>query len=406
MNLTNKDLPVKHPARAIPFDELISLLAQEVGRDHVSIRHDGDLSLYCYTKECVFNRAWNPINRLARGLIIDRAERRVVATPFPKFFNVGESIDTIPDGSFEEYEKVDGSLIIVFEHRGRWRTATKGSLDSAQARWAQTKLDRANTLHLSPGSTYLCEGVYPANRIVVTYDWEGLCLLGAYNEHGDELAYRNLHAIATDIGWKVARRYERNTITDLQEQAKAWPVNEEGRVLFWPQHGVRLKIKGSEYMAVHRLISGCTPLGIWSAMLYGQNLADMRKALPEEFWPDFDKIAGLIGVRLATFLHQIDTAAESVHWDPGVDDRELGISLGERFPGPWSDFVFHRRKGRELLPPLKPTPKNLTPQKMLSFDPVPMIRRSVFNFVRPTGNHLEGYQPSASMNRVQDEIEG
>ena len=77
----------------------------------------------------------------ARGLILDHAARRIVATPFPKFFNAGERDGTIPDLPFETTEKLDGSLIIIFHHRGRWRTATTGAFDSDQAVWAQARLD-------------------------------------------------------------------------------------------------------------------------------------------------------------------------------------------------------------------------------------------------------------------------
>ena len=46
------------------------------------------------------------------------------------------------DGEWRhEYRKLDGSLISLFHHKGEWRTATKGSLGSNQAKWPAS--DRA-----------------------------------------------------------------------------------------------------------------------------------------------------------------------------------------------------------------------------------------------------------------------
>ena len=44
---------------------------------------------------------------------------QVVATPFPKFFNAGEKRGDIPALSFEAFEKLDGSLIVISNHRDR-----------------------------------------------------------------------------------------------------------------------------------------------------------------------------------------------------------------------------------------------------------------------------------------------
>ncbi|MBO1019965.1 hypothetical protein IPV08_08305 [Methylobacterium sp. SD274] len=104
----------------------------------------------------MYDHGWDRYSLLARGLIIDPAAGVVVATPFPKFFNIGERHATVPDLPFEAFEKLDGSLIIAFHHSGKWRTATKGALNSSQAVWAQTRLDAMDTSRLVPGTTRTC----------------------------------------------------------------------------------------------------------------------------------------------------------------------------------------------------------------------------------------------------------
>lgn len=386
----NQALPI-HPARALPFAELAGKLSAAVDKGLVRATERDGATLYCYTKDCVYNRAWDDVTTLARGLILDHAQGKVIATPFPKFFNVGErAFDTLPDLPFETFEKMDGSLIIVYWHREQWRAATKGSLNSDQAQWAERELGKVNQLHFYPGATYLCEAIYPDNRIVIHYPFTGLVLLAAYADDGRELAYRNVRAIAGDLGWRTAHRYEYAHVSDLMARALELPVTEEGFVLRF-SNGLRLKLKGDEYCRVHRLISGCTPLALWETMLHGDNLAAIRKDLPEEFWPDFDKITGILAVRLATFVSQVETAVASV---ADLDNKELGLTLKTRIPGPWADFVFHCRKHGNLLPPCDPSKAN----------PVPMIRRSIFDHVRPTGNRLDGYTPSSAVHRVQEDV--
>ncbi|MET9842806.1 hypothetical protein ABZZ01_34320, partial [Streptomyces virginiae] len=73
-------------------------------------------------------------------------------------------------------------------YAGRWRVASKGSFISAQAVWAQRRLDGADTAALHPGTTYLAEILYPQNRIVVDYgDRRDLVLLAAFGLDGTEV---------------------------------------------------------------------------------------------------------------------------------------------------------------------------------------------------------------------------
>jgi RNA ligase len=219
-----------HPARTLTFDELWNGLQQAKAEKLVSenIGTDG-LRLFCYSDSCVYDKGWNDITMLARGVILDPESKRVVATPFPKFFNVGEKADTIPDLPFETFEKLDGSLIILFHHKGEWRTATKGSLGSDQAKWAARWLLGYALTVLDKSTTYLAEAVYPENRIVVHYGYEGLVLLGGYDGDGMELGYGELHDLAAVLGWRVAKRHTFGSLSELLSLAKTLPGTEEPR---------------------------------------------------------------------------------------------------------------------------------------------------------------------------------
>lgn len=369
-----------HPAHGLPFDELVERLRDARDRRLVYERSEPDgLVLYVYSDRCVYEAAWDEVTVAARGLILDPNARRIVATPFPKFFNLGEGTQVLPDLPFETTEKIDGSLIIIFHHEGRWRTATKGAFDSWQAVWAADHLSRTDLAALQPGVTYLAEAIHPENRIVVRYEQAELVLLAAYRPDGTELRYADVGHVATALGWRAAQRASFASMAELVAHARQLPRSEEGFVLRF-DNGLRLKVKGDEYRRIHALISRVTPLAMWEALAAGDDMEAIRRELPEEFWGDFDDIVGLLQSGLARQVERIATAARGV---AHLSDKELGLQLAtldEDIRG----FIFaYRKSGGNLM-----SGRSLT---------------GLLRVVRPTGNVLPGYVPSYAMNRLQEE---
>ena len=100
----------------------------------------------------VYEDGWDEHTTVARGLILDTEAGRIVASPFPKFFNAGERRGGIPDLPFETFEKLDGSPIILYFYDGGWRTATNGNFDSGQARWSRDRPRTGRLEALRPGT--------------------------------------------------------------------------------------------------------------------------------------------------------------------------------------------------------------------------------------------------------------
>ncbi|MSP01523.1 MAG: 2'-5' RNA ligase [Acetobacteraceae bacterium] len=372
--------PLIHPARQFSFDELLDGLkaAQAERFVHEHAGPDG-LRLFVYTSRCVYETAWNVFTTAARGLILDPAARRVVATPFPKFFNAGEGGHTIPDLPFETFEKLDGSLIVVFHHLGRWLAVTKGAFASDQAKWAQARLDVADLSGLVPGTTYLAEATYPENRIVIHYADPALVLLAAYAEDGLELDYDAIRETASRLGWQAAERHAFASVAALLDHASALPRSREGFVMRFAD-GLRLKVKGAEYRRIHALISGLTPLTLWEALSAGDDLEAIRREIPEEFWDDFDRIVGLLQGAATGIVDRVAALARGLE---DVSDKDLGLRLATIDPE-LRPHIFNYRK----------RPGSLMEGK---------TRQALFRAIRPVGNVLPGYVPSFAMNRVVDE---
>jgi RNA ligase len=71
------------------------------------------LTIYNYTHKCQYDWKWTPEALTCRGLIVaDSGE--IVARPFPKFFSVEQLNGQTPAEPFEVYEKLDGSLGVLY----------------------------------------------------------------------------------------------------------------------------------------------------------------------------------------------------------------------------------------------------------------------------------------------------
>ncbi|MFI8519906.1 T4 RnlA family RNA ligase [Streptomyces sp. NPDC085481] len=254
-------------------------LAAAVEAGHVTRKSHPELplSIYTYTRTCQYEGVWNQVTTRCRGLVADDRTGRIVALPLPKFFNVSEHetgrpyAPALPDEPFEVYEKVDGSLGVVFHYEGRWRVASKGSFISTQATWAQRRLDVADTSALVPGVTYLAEIVYPQNRIVVDYgDRRDLVLLAAFGADGTEIPLDTAAAAWSGIGTVVTvhppmpldELLKLTESSTLPDGAAATGTDAEGFVLRFAS-GVRAKAKIAEYVRLHKVLTGVTERDIW-----------------------------------------------------------------------------------------------------------------------------------------------
>lgn len=320
----------------------------EVSKKSVRKVVDGDLVLYNYTDKCTFDKSWNNTTKNSRGIIFNSKTGELVAKPFPKFFNLSELSSTqqraIVNGSgvysdYTVHEKMDGSLGIIYDHEGKWRVATRGSFSSNQAKKAEIMLSMYNMTEVPPELTLLVEIIYPENKIVVNYGQEEkLTLLSAFNtEVGEEVSPETMQLIKRDTGMPMAATYN-HTIIQLLDLQKIIPKDDEGFVVRF-SNGVRVKIKGDEYMRIHRLISQMTPLCLWDTMVDGKVGESYLQELPEEFRKEVDQIANALEASYSDtkddILDHLDSMIMSVGFG-SVDDesyrKKVGLFLKDTKP--------------------------------------------------------------------------
>ena len=238
------------------------------------------LIIYNYTPKCQFSKNWDDITKMCRGLILDGD--KIIARPFPKFFNYGEEDIELPAEKPIITEKYDGSLGILYWLDSEPYIATRGSFISDQAEWA-TRWFRENVEYeeLDKSKTYLFEIIYPENRIVVQYDFSGLVLLAVRDtETGKDEVFQAPKLKSVDF-MRIASQQPYNSLDQLKELQEN---NAEGFVILYPESGLRLKIKFDEYVRLHRILTGISNIAVWEYLRDGKSFDEFLEKVPDEFY--------------------------------------------------------------------------------------------------------------------------
>jgi RNA ligase len=241
------------------------------------------LTIWNYSATTQYEGYWDEITLQCRGLVTDDMGN-IVARPFKKFFNMEEGRHT-STSEFDVYEKMDGSLIIVFWYDGGWVVASRGSFISEQALSATEHIKHFNNMDmLDTNATYMFELIAKWNRIVVDYgDREELVLLGV-NGSDYECTYHELTNVADALGCNVAKKYD--GIKDYSTLKEMISDNQEGFVVRF-SNGDRMKIKGDEYVRLHRIMTNISTTSVWEVLSGGESMESYLQNVPDEF---YDKV--------------------------------------------------------------------------------------------------------------------
>lgn len=301
----------------------------------------------------------NPIVTESRGIILsDSPSYPIVARPFDKFYNQGESRvpDLVPPLTFEE--KLDGTLAIYYHYGGQWHWATRGSPDASgecldplgrsyvAKTFAQLFDEAATTFrHMDPphNLTFLFEYTGPWNRIIVQYDEPRLTLLAArYNDTGE---YARNYMLA-DLAMAFAvPRPKVFPYTRLDQIDQAWVNTEPTRFEGFVVRDVlnnRVKLKHPGYVALHALRGRTSPKSFLELVRTGESneviaaipaLAEEAAALQEEY----DSMCET----LAVLYEQILLGFPS--WP---DKKEFALAVKDLWCAPVL-FGMYNRDGRE-----------------------------------------------------------
>ncbi|RLF57079.1 MAG: hypothetical protein DRN27_08430, partial [Thermoplasmata archaeon] len=248
---------------------------------------DFDMWILNYSPKAQSKKFWDEYTISCRGMVID-SDGNILARPFQKFKNYEEhdpsEIDMSQD--FDIFEKMDGSLIIIFyyEERMTWVVATRGSFISEQSIEARKMLEASIFDKLSKTHTYLFEILYPENRIVVDYgNRRELVLLGrVHTKTGFELLHEDLKSRYSKY-FTVVKKYKIENVKNLSELKALEEDNREGFVIRF-FNGFRVKVKFTEYVRLHGILTNVSNIVVWEHMRENYEFDELLDRVPDEFY--------------------------------------------------------------------------------------------------------------------------
>jgi len=244
-----------------------------------------DLWIYNYTKRCVYERAWDELTIICRGLILDK-DYNIIARPFPKFFNYEElnqdTVDFYMKQDFIAYEKMDGCLGIMYFYKGVPYMASRGSFNSDYSNIANKLLQEKYSKYLyrlDKSYTHIFEIIHPKSKIVLDYNnKEELVLLGVlHNTENKEIETTSVYC--ESLGFPVVDSFL--DFKDYDSMKKLDTENKEGYVLKFPDN-YRMKIKFENYVRKHSVLSDVSNKAIYRVLAVYGDIDSLISQLPDE----------------------------------------------------------------------------------------------------------------------------
>lgn len=333
---------------------------------NLKISRDGGYILFKYNQ--LSSDFSNPIVKECRGLILRESDFSPACIPFYKFMNAEEpnsDLNKIDWSTASVQEKIDGSLMKVWFDSG-WHISTNGTIDAFKAELPSMFHDSYGALFLDavrngigdeheffglldPKFTYMFELIGPENRVVIPYEKNEICFLGARDmetleEHKpEETCFDELRK-----HFRIPKRFELKTFDDVKAAADAMSWDTEGFVVCDAQFN-RIKIKSPEYVKSHvaRNNSVITHEHLLEVILSGERAEFLTYA--EDFKDELDKVERAYCLTVA----EIKTACSSVAARQFESRKDLAMYVKTK-PAWIQGFMFAYDKLDEHLSKIKP----------------------------------------------------
>jgi hypothetical protein len=289
----------------IPLDEVVEKHKLKINR---SKRHS---NLVQFKYDQIESDLSSLLVRQCRGLILDEKDNwEIVARPFDKFFNYGESeAATIDWKTARVLEKLDGTCCFLYYYQG-WHVATLGSCDAsgpvggynmtfADLFWEaffEKKYVVPETIW--SGVTFIFELMTPYNRVVVPHKENNLILLGARVAEGSESSVVGTQGAH---GYDTVQEFVLNSIDAIAETFVTMePTAQEGYVVVDGKYN-RIKVKHPGYVRIHQMKDSFTIKNIVDCVRNGEDI---------EFLNYFPEHKDVVNMVKESFMRLIDNCLD------------------------------------------------------------------------------------------------
>jgi RNA ligase len=99
-----------------------------------------------------------------------------------------------------------------------------------------------------------------------------------HSGNDEDIRFKNL---LNNLGFNIVKKYD--GISDYTDLKQSIADNKEGFVVRF-SNGDRMKIKGEEYLRLHKIMTNLSTIGVWEVLSNGGKMEDYLKDVPDEFY--------------------------------------------------------------------------------------------------------------------------
>jgi hypothetical protein len=270
---------------------------------HISaVPHQQYSNLVCLKYSMIDSPIGQIVVRQSRGIIFDRdKDWEIISYPYDKFFNYGEGkAATIDWSTAKVYEKLDGSLMVLYYYDDKWHVSSSGTPDGAGAirncdlnlaeLFWQVWEELGYQLPTDIEHCYIFELMTKQNQIISIPDRNRLVLHGARNIK--TLAESAPDFWANKYSWELVSSYPLTSDVEVKAAANLLnPIVSEGYVVC-DRNFNRVKIKSPQYVAIGHLMGGFSSLNLVKIIIanegdeflvYFPELTDLYRSMKEAY---------------------------------------------------------------------------------------------------------------------------
>ncbi len=225
-----------------------------------SSRHQKYPHLVCLKYSQLESPLGEKIVQQCRGIILDSSDDwKIISYPYDKFFNYGEP-NAIPINwsAARVYEKLDGSLMVLYFYDRAWHVQSSGTPDAsgevngfgfsfADLFWKVWN-EQGYQLPQETDCCFMFELMTRYNRIVVRQKENQIVLHGVRNTQ--TLLESDPDFWAKKYGWQVVPSYLLTNLSEILQAAEYLdPLDSEGYIVCDADFR-RIKVKAPQYVAL------------------------------------------------------------------------------------------------------------------------------------------------------------
>jgi len=308
-------------------------------------RHQKYPNLVCLKYSQIDSPMGEKIVQQCRGIILNEDHYwQVVSYSYNKFFNYGEPFaEQIDWSQATVYDKLDGSLMVLYFYDGQWQVQSSGTADAtgnvgglnltfAQLFW-QVWQEMGYQLPQETNYCFSFELMTPYNRIVVRQESKKIVLHGVRNIL--TLKEEKPEAWASKYGWEVVQCFPLSNWSEIMEAAaKLEPMYAEGYIVC-DRNFNRVKVKSPQYVAIAHLRDNFSTRRMLEIILNNEGDEFLT------YYPEWREIYEKMLAQYHQTVQKIETVYQQYQHIPEQKDFALAIKHL-----PYSGILFALRAGK------------------------------------------------------------